>query len=271
MEKKSKIVIIILAILVLGLGGYITYDKVFVGKCDKQATSSSKAKENKSTGNIIDDTNESQNVVDNDSSTENIVNDENNNDNPVTINTEKKNSISFDSSLDCRINMIPYISALLTDVVENDKINISKYDNKDEEAMKQGVLTYISRNIGKSGFGYTIKNSKVNSIPLQVITQKNSLDGILKTMYNVEGLKDYSYGDARYGIEKIEDSYYNVHWPSSGGGYVLENIELELGTKNVSYITGQIKTHGTNIGKIKVTVTQDELESCRITKIEEVK
>lgn len=264
MEKEKNnsgliALLIVLFLLVLGLGGYIVYDKVLRNK-------ETPVEKNTSDSDNIENTISENNEEKNNTTTANIEEKKENNNNTIIPDY-------------CSYEMIPYLEALFNHTVEynNGKpyLDFTKYNAKDETLIKRFLDSYLMLSAIKNGFGAVIgENEIVTDYSLNI--SKSTLDSITKTVFNTNGLKDYTYlYRGQLGISKINDIYYKISWAATGGSRV-HLYDVSMNSKdNKHYITASAKMGSDggdigNIGKTKVTISINNDNSCYIEKIEKI-
>ncbi len=282
-NKKGNIVIIVLAVLVLALAGYIVYDKVIT-----KSTSKSNSKNN-SSANIIDDSQPNNFVVENnDNEKEEEKKEETKEETKEESKEESKKEESKTvatgtSVLDskCYRDLVPVVERIVAQSQKSDgsdvsSLNLDGYNKKSEDFIRATAFQYFIRQLNYAGAStYNKDNERID-----VYVYKSALDDFARMAFNVNGLSDYSYniqGRGRTGINKISDNLYGVNWyGTSGSEPELKNIVITKDGNN-SYMTidvyyGYIQK--TYEGKIKVTFTEPKegtTSICGITKIEQVK
>lgn len=190
--KSKDIIIILLVIMVLGLSGYIIYDKI---EDDKNST-------------VVNDNNKCQSdndsdEKDNNDKEENIVNDnqQNNNQNNnvntnITIKEESKEF--FDEYLKI---FLPGGSA------SNFLRTINKFNDRDISIY---LLFYYS-SLNNSGEISAVEDRGSYTYDIT----KEEIDAVV---YKYFGIKDYNVveSNSRTGIRKLENGKYQVYWFATG-------------------------------------------------------
>ena len=260
-EKKGGLMafVVILFVLVVGLGGYIVYDTVINHKTlDENNTNCHSIKE---------DNRSSQS----DKETDRRQEDESN------LDTSWIESWQIDH---CSYEMIPYIEALLLNLIHYDEenqtllIDFTKYNSEDDQLIKSVVYQYLVTAAVKNDFGYELENGEYTGT-FSINISKYKLDAITKTIFNTDGLSDYSTViREKFGLIKINDNFYKLAWYATGGSAVnLYNASIDVHNDEVYIIAdthyGSAGGIEGDLGKIKVTVEIDKKDgSCHISKME---
>ena len=223
---KKNIVIIMLVIIVLGLGGYLVYDKLTLKneKCEV-TTVEDNNKISQGTTKIV----ENERTID-----------------------------SFDNDIYYYFeNYIPGLISYL--ISEGEKFDLTKYNNKDEDTIKRFIYTYYANRASK----YNITNQEENGYSYKV--SKEELDKLTYVVFNKEGLDDYSYTFRDYfgNIKQNDGTYKIVSYPTGGGRTFYTGSELFKYDNNsvsveFSSYSNDIYNNVTDYGKIKITFKYNE-------------
>ena len=185
--KRKDIIIILLVIIVLGLSGYIIYDKI---EDDKNNT-------------VVNDNNKGQN--DNASDEENNNNQQNNNQNNEQNNNGNTNTTIKEESKEF---FDEYLKVFLpSGSASNFLRNINKFNDKDISIY---LLFYYS-SLNNSGKISAVEDRGNYTYD---ITKEES-DAVV---YKYFGIKDYNVvvSSGRDGIRKLENGKYQVDWFATG-------------------------------------------------------
>ena len=185
--KRKDIIIILLVIIVLGLSGYIIYDKI---EDDKNNT-------------VVNDNNKGQN--DNASDEENNNNQQNNNQNNEQNNNGNTNTTIKEESKEF---FDEYLKVFLpSGSASNFLRNINKFNDKDISIY---LLFYYS-SLNNSGKISAVEDRGNYTYDIT----KEEIDAVV---YKYFGIKDYNVvvSSGRDGIRKLENGKYQVYWFATG-------------------------------------------------------
>lgn len=185
--KCKDIIIILLVIIVLGLSGYIIYDKI---EDDKNNT-------------VVNDNNKGQN--DNASDEEDNNNHQNNNQNNEQNNNGNTNTTIKEESKEF---FDEYLKVFLPDgSASNFLRNINKFSDKDISIY---LLFYYS-SLNNSGEISAVEDRGNYTYDIT----KEEIDAVV---YKYFGIKDYNVvvSSGRDGIRKLENGKYQVYWFATG-------------------------------------------------------
>lgn len=185
--KCKDIIIILLVIIVLGLSGYIIYDKI---EDDKNNT-------------VVNDNNKGQNdnasdEEDNNNQQNNNQNNEQNNNGNTNTTIKEESKEFFDEYLKV---FLPFGSA------SNFLRNINKFSDKDISIY---LLFYYS-SLNNSGEISAVEDRGNYTYDIT----KEEIDAVV---YKYFGIKDYNVvvSSGRDGIRKLENGKYQVYWFATG-------------------------------------------------------
>lgn len=240
-------IIIVLSILVIGLGGYVVFDK-FVSNSNVE-------KNNTKSNNVIDTSKDVQQNNNETVQTNNIIN-------------AKRDSLDTDFKYYYQ-NYLPILVRQLYDY--KTLLDLNNYKN--EASIKSFLYAFYRMNAGKAN----LLQSDNNTYYINV--SKNELDKITYIVFDKDDIDDYSYSIRdTLGISKLDNENYKITTVGTGdsGYYSLDEADFEFNRESLNitanvYLTNPGTDHE-KIGRLKFTFNYNsEKQTYYLANIEEIK